>query len=1591
MKIKHRSVALMLVSLFLFSGVAEAASTVTGVRSINNQQREIDYKITTDRLSEQGKKLVAASNSKEVIQDNIERNSNNLTIPRSESAEGQGVFSSQNFKPLTTSLSDKELNWLIEHNIVSRDPEVTIKASGVTVGKQPVLYDRNEPNVSVTRSDFLMGAYKALYGVIESRPLVFNISSWREASEIYYTQDEDGNREKKYRPRERQVVSETGHEYAYTPYGAQEDVEREFPEGDYYSYVSPNVYELYLKELVDKKIIDMSNIKDLRFKEGYEKIQVSSSKGSNIYPLWYNGLAPFMAMAGKDQPNDLVDYLSSSRVLGKSYNITGIADGSSRGSANKGSTVVIDKTTPNYFVNEAVDSMTALKYVESMLRLTEKDMTDTEAKIVTYKYGANYLDGLTDADRKTVMFLTAKGILNFEDPTEYRNLYGNLTVEFSYKLLYRLANKEARTKFSEIQLTDSDNFWLQKGFSQLQVSINSEKVEETTQLKDESGSYSVSPIPEAETEAVDLIESSTAKPQASIEESRWFGFKVYTKKTNFAAPAVTSPNQYEIKKVFDDYRKYKYKGVLMTSKEFNKSKFPELISATVPAGAKSKYQWEVKFKVNASNATTALRTVDGNLQVATDSLFSTKYITAVTKYTDSGQEVVLVPASSFKNIKSDIVIMEDKLLKNKRTGAMAILLQDKNIALVGSHVIQTEDVMVSSVGGEIYYNLDVIKMLMSNAYISSLDPNSLYLTKNIYDEHLAPVLGSTGNKIASTYVAKFKGKFAGGGDVGAAAPTVTSEFVNISQLTSASNFLIRTFSKKDESGKGEDMKFTLILHLVYKMPDKNTSFTAPLYSNPNPSLKEVNKFLFERPEDKQLADWWDNNLELSNAFANIIYGTSGTRYIKSGYLVPNVTVLYDKDNVVSSGFLGSIFKQVGAEIPSSWVTRFMGSTQTYNTIPQGNGKYVDAGNGSSFYYPVPDNFPQKEYPLWVYAMFNNSQGKTSENMGMVPESGGSKYKNGTLWRYLMGDRRLDVEQGTGDVAQGSRSYNTGDSVYVVTKNDAVYRMVDPTDGNFPVSYDGSVKIKTRTAENKRDYWEKSYVTAGGYKFYVDSISGNKITLIDTNVISGTAISTTKRGKTFYEIKGNVSFANGNKGSVSSNAIESRYNILRTIFSPISLSAQNYDKAMVPFKDSDGVTGQLPSGAMQKAIYFLDSATKGYGVQSTPFKDFNASNRSASYTLEQVKGKTVNAHVKFVIDSNYWSVTDGGVLVSRKTSPYLQVGNVYFSGLNQGLIDSMISKNVGTVDPNTLENGSKLIVGDMEFVKSGDYFVSQPQTNLTSWQKVVRDATNADTVKNAVSKMFTGYVVKVSNQDIPLLAFIKNPALGVPITGMVLNKTLIGNESSSSGAFIATSDKTGAYSKTSYSNKKVPVLKSVIFRISLDKNLLARVIDKDTKTYQLLLSTNTLSEGYIDNVPFFDESLSLGEKDDMFLMLNKSNFNVLSKSADLKQEFLNMYEQAFRGDLISFIRLSLCYFLSYLIIISWICFAIVNYKIGYTILDLIKNPIRGSDRKGVDVIRLISLRMYNLDTPIPIYRLVISNLIMFIIIYVLLDVIKSGGA
>lgn len=1531
-------------------------------------------------------------------------------------------FSDLYFDDVFSGPTDEEFSWLVENNVISRDHDVTLGRNGVEDLVQYPVYDRNTLNTPAKKSDFLVGIYKALFGAIESRPIVFQADSVRTGRKITYvwvegTDDSPGYWRTVTGETKSQVTSSIGKsdivtstfvdywEYDYTPYGEAGPTQYYINKnGDLLYYLNPNVYELYLTAMLNKNLISREEISDTQFLAEYDDILKKSGKKPTL-PEWYGQIGPFLATGGPDQLTVQYTPSASENWLGKRYKLSGVG----------GETVQVKfQDGINYFMQENLSVMTALRYVEKFLRVTEEDLTDAEAQTIAYKYGVSYLSEYTEEERGTLMFLVAKGILDFENPEEYRNLYGSLTDDYMYTLLYRLARPEARRKFHDIQLTDTDNFWLERGYQESRYVLKKENDTRKVRLV-EDGEYVAMPVPNVETISV-TEKGGTGR---SRQEG---GSTVYS---NFYADDDESLKTFEIVKEFDNIDKYRFNG-----KRIDQSTTGSVDPYVKVSGFSGN---RVTFSVQAQTDVIALAAVDSKLQVATDSVYDDHSLRSVTKISSSGEETTLVHQSTFQEADSELMVLEDKVLKNKTTGATAVLLPEQGMALVGSHVIVSDDIMVTSVNGEVYYNLDVVTTLMSNAYMSDINPFDIYQVKNMYTEQSIPVQSPSGNQIGSVLAMTMKNSLYGGESSGTVAGLTTSKgvvldlmstvvtnvknlllggsgskeqvtaelmrtlataqksldgggegtaveeiegfnFVNLSQSLEGSNHLIRDFEVSTYEGK--TVKYKMLLYFTFEVPDMEFDFENPEVWGDNPSLKDFNEMMTERPEDRALAEYWDNNLELSNAFANVIYGTSGVKYVKNGYLMPNVRIMYQDNALIDDDVLYDLMVKVGSELSGDFVDTYLGTTQYNAKVSDENPPDM-----SSVYYPAKE-LTRNMLPLWVHALFNNKQetlaaGTSSLVVSNEPKSG---RKNTQLWRYMMAERSFSYLKPVFSAAS-LNVYVFNDDVFLVTDSNAVYKLDSEKSKIMPGKIEGNAfHMESRTsqtmAEMKKLIGTVVTFESGGEvsSFYFEGFSGNHLVLVDTAYVEGTPRTAggSKMGA-LIEIDGTVHYPSGGEGSSSSTQFSNRYRALTAMFEDESQMDSVVDLALVtPY----GLPREVK---IPEAVYVTKLASGVRATNGSTFKRYLADgSEGESLSLNSIGTEKVRAHARLLVNCNHFKIDANGMIYFKASPSLYSAGNVYFSSLNKGLMDSMIAKAANVVSVNELTDGQKLLFTDTTLVKNGNWFYSEPQYNVSSWEELIKAWNDPEGQKEAVLRYFAGTVIDTSRVQVSLSAFIEDAGLGRIKPGVEPDGTLVGSAASENEALVFEKDGSSeAYS--GFSETNVP--KSVAFRVLLDDTLLCRLVDEESQIYELLYATNALSEGYLEDIPFFNESLSLEAKDDLFYRLNLNDFKVSYMASELKTRFLENYREARAGEVKELLQFLIALLVVVYTFMLWIAWIIVRGGIGRGIFLALKYPTNGS-RAGVDVVRVLTLGTFDLESDVDAGRIVITTLALMILALIL---------
>lgn len=800
MKRLRRIISIALLSFSTMSYVSTFALTpIVGYHSINNSS-EGTYKTDKSILQSIIDKIGSSSNFNEIINYSEDKSfvSNNTIIA-----------------------------YLIENDILTED--LKIKDENLYNTSTFSKIDYEDSDTLVSRSDFLVALTKAVYGVQESRPLVYKTSASRVIENKRISLMMNNN----YIPND------------YNDSDYKEGDNLDFSKGDYAVYVTPNVYELYFKTLVDKGILSLSEFSNISFVDdmnSYGKV----FDGVKRLPIWSNELGLYRV--GSSNSSSVEVY--GDNPLGQAFKYE---DGD------------ISNNESSWLFKEDLLTIDALKYIESLLRLTEKDMTDTEANLINYKYGVNYINNIPDEDKSTISFLVAKGILNFEDGSDFENIYKNLNMGFFLKLIYRVDNPNARLDFSTIQLTDNDNYWLSKGFSSGSLKF--------VQTKN---------VPETKTVVTELKQDSN---------NSFFKERVVT--------IASGEKEYKVERTFYSGVDYYYKGVKITKgmdKKDEISKVEEVENVGKVIGIK------VTFTVKATSPQAAVAILDTNTYSKSGDTVDLGTLPTINKVTSGKTEVTYLSQDALSKLSgTPIKVIEDKYLMNTETGARALLLEDNKIAIVGNEIIRTSDNIVFGLNGEVHYNFEIISKLLSETMINELDPNSVY--KNLSTDikyNLYPASGD--DSIGTAYVQNFTVNAPGNGS------SVKDYFYNITQNNAFSNYLIKDIGK-DLGVKSSVYMAVEFEYVVSKnMSDSFGSFDANRFLNNALTIKEVMNWIYTKPSAVTLSNWWEENMSFNNSLINYMMGSKNLNFMKSGYLTPKITFLPMESDVLDGDKLNRFFK-----------------------------------------------------------------------------------------------------------------------------------------------------------------------------------------------------------------------------------------------------------------------------------------------------------------------------------------------------------------------------------------------------------------------------------------------------------------------------------------------------------------------------------------------------------------------------------------------------------------------------------------------------------------------------------------------------------
>lgn len=1356
-------------------------------------------------------------------------------------------------------------SWLIENEVLERPAMVAVQGDTSTAQRIEGWYTKEDTAI---KSDVLSMLYKGIYGVIDSR-----------------------------------VV-----DYAYT--------DSSFNQAHLY-LTTGNVYEQYFQKMIEKGLINNSDLKD--------DLLGSAWDGTAV---WNQSVGAAGRLATGMDTYNLEDCTG---VWGKSFVFETTED-----------SISITPIKPEYFNEESMTFIEFLEIVENFLRGSEKEVTATEASIVAYKYGLEYLSELTEDEYKTVEFLVAKGILNFE---EYDSIGFFETVRWqeAIPVIYRAVNTNARYNFSLVQLTDGEAFWQEKGFS--------------------SGAFTLT-VP-TDGGGATILET------VSVDEDVTVLGKL---EKLFSVCAASKAKKYTVVKDFDTVNSYTYKGLTLEEIEalYNSgngvvSGCPEItkVSSTTVNGIDV---IRVSFSIVATSSSRAIQMVDDCISAVVKDATAYK-ITGVIKIRD-GKEIRLISKSSIKRcFGSKIDFIEDKVLRSVETGETACILPEAGYALVGNQVYVDETLIAVDTNKDVYYNFDIVSTLLGMSVIEFYaDSVNTQRIASHAKAGTASVYSSSGIDLGT--VEYLQATLSGSGDdtkinfdnTGTGA--TTQNYYCVNQIPNGINSVYRIFYERFSSkSNAKKEPFIVLVDWVYAVPSLENFNAASILpeevaNGTTATWNEVFEVLYTPPaEGTPLRAWWDSNMAMSQGLTAMLFEQPGVEYVKCGYMVPKVTVLLpdsaDKKYFGSDSLrnVSELLIKHGFAVSTSYSDYFSGGVSDFLNDYYVKFQGLTASNAA---YTSLRTFASVNRSVQVIkgkAYKNNYKEAKNYSFGDEFYAEGSQ----VLYRNVAFDTRLECKTSNGQLS-------------AVTIKD---RIGDGT----PKPPVGSI-VKCSTSKGERDYLYLGIVTK------LSGLTGYNQYLMMVPIYDG-AIDEMPKFKVSKSLTGSVTAAyeSGQKYSTWAECVKTNfYNVLgvsnECIEDDSFLNTSFSDGSganIFALTDKSATAVKSAFGSFKKFGLFYNNALGSYKATNNGWRPNGIVGSVSVSGLPCVYLPAGNWYVYQPSNSTDW------VLGVGETGYLLNQSTLYYSGIIDGIIDAILAKAAKTTTIGELDDGTVLLIADTKWVKEGGYWNSYPIKNANAAGTAKRGAAYALT---AFSTIYSSFPIECDGIDVPLGNYVESCTLGTRFLDKLPNKTVC-----------VTANDGGGVRLVKMKNKTLKTVKNsvsathLVLKVDFDDSLLVRPINSDGSIYKVC---NSASERVIagTQVPFFNEDLSYNSDNQIAFNLSQGGFENTAEFEIERTEFNSDFSEGWNHDFKVLVAMWIVVAASYMMVVSWAVYLGVTKGACLWLLDAIAGRVHGVQRKGegkgIDVIKLMSFGVYNLDTPPLLSRCVVVTIVCLVIVAICIN-------
>lgn len=1541
-----------IITLFLTFAMTSQllGASVAGKKLINNTDTGSDYKMTEIESSDVLSQIKNYSDVHESFTVNSSRLKSNNEI----------------------------IDWLAEKNIVNREDNLELDKDGINATQKNIATGE-----SMNKSNTLSYLSRAFEGSINSRLFVWKTKAHREVNGKIKT------------------ISGTS-EVQPSNYDGSETT-FDYSTGDYNIYISNTVNELYLSRLLQENVITKDEISDKNFIKDYEN---EITKDISVVPEWSNRLQPYVY-----QDTDV----PIGTQLGATWNVHNIF----KLFTAKATSMDLTKQSHNFFVNEHISKLDTLKYISKMYKDKLTPIPSDKLEAFNFKYGSTEISDLSKEDKDLVSLFIYNGIINRDEDTECTSMNGEVNGDFLFPILFRTLNASERIAVTVEKISSDEVALAKEGYIRNDVNIYSgdnfnepstvsiTKIKGTEKLltsteyvpkfgepMDDGGSsmetktafkqaletandaynasarganyaynstkdyvkyenkayaddladdknifenvgsvakstwkigtdwlgWSGNAISGKDTQAGDKTDSeykditvqkeeSDAK-EADVKQAEEFKEQAATnpdtkRESTIASSSVGSTNNgetadFEIIKIFPNPDLVEYKGVKISSVSKTSPKDGGITDVSDVSGKK-----QVKFKINATSDVEALAVIDSKITYNSN-IAADKKLQTITKVTYGRRNTIYMSAKEIERSFGELVVVSNKVLKNKKTGATAVLLSDRHKAMIGNRIVVTDTPIVITNTADTYYNIELLAPLMSNLYISSIDPGKMFVDNNLPTENIAQVTATTQSASGEQAQNLEKTMMISTSSWGGSLFSATEDYFNLDMVTRGISSITREF---DVEGK----KAYLIMDWSYSLPDNDSSI-LDYFKNPNLNVKSASSFLFTKPAPGKAADWWDNNLELSNGLANVMYDTKNVKYITSGYLKPDVTLLLPEDGASEEDTLKIITNKL--LLPSEYLTKYC----------------------------------SKELSGFKDKLFNGGAGDLTKRRE---------------FNVITGVKSKESRDGKGaNAVKKTTDYEKYAEEYVITATGAIYRNAKKDER---LAYDPTkkeLKISARTTDTSNGM--ESSVKIGDRNYYVQRMASNNF----MGYIALTAMDG-ELGSYSLSAKGNYMFsATGNQKPMTDLITENISYIKDNI---TDIEDGNF-KALEQYSELDYNYNAFPTGTINGSAISRATLLGGTAfLAQGKLVEFDGSQKMLPYSkLVTNTAKSCIAYPTIYVDSMNFSV-ENGRLIKKQSLPYVEQGNVLFSGLNSTLMSRLIDDNAAVIKYSELPNNCQVIIQDMTFKKTSKGLMSAPIADATFAGNLASSANNKTTLDSLILGRFSGLQLLFSGRPVSLTSYIISCGLGTKEFEDT-NKTFY-----SKGGIGYYSESKGL--EALYGGQSIA---SVCINVDLDADTQFYLLDASNQTYAMKYATDKYSDGYIDDISAFSEDLGFGIAQDIFLELKNNVFKPAENYEKIFEDYKLMYHSMLKGDIIGVCQFLFTMLLSYIILVSWIGLAILKGRVGLSILLALRNPSGVKGAEGFDIIKFFTVGLWNLDSEPKPAQVFIANLLCFVLLYLVID-------